>query len=366
VASVDPSLTTTTSKSGIVDARERLEAARQPALAVVAAHRDRDARPGAGAGAVPGEAAGDRVERRLGAAPAVDEAEVPVVDVVATAVPLVGPGEDERARAARAHRGGDLPLEDGRLLVLAVAAAVEADLRHHERLVAGLVVQAREVGLERVPVLEVDVEGVEVDERELEVLRRREVDVGDQPAGVLVLRRAVQALEEPLRAPAPVPAGDRSGDLVADRVRQDRRVAGDAADLLADALLDGARRRAVVEERDVLLPRQAGHDEQPVLGGLVEEPPRWRRVGPDRVDAGLAHRPEVAGDHGRGGELGPVGARCEGPVGDPADLQLAVPAVQEASADAGPGRSRRVVGGGVFRHGRTGDPLPLTAIAPFP
>ena len=47
----------------------------------------------------------------FGAPVAVDEPEVPVVDVDAAAVPLVGPGEDERARAARRVRCAQLPLE---------------------------------------------------------------------------------------------------------------------------------------------------------------------------------------------------------------------------------------------------------------
>src|SRR5437763_441062 len=59
-------------------------------------------------------------------------AEVPVVDVVAAAVPLVGPGEDEGAGAARREGQPHLPLQRRRLARLAVASAVESYLGDDE------------------------------------------------------------------------------------------------------------------------------------------------------------------------------------------------------------------------------------------
>ena len=58
--------------------------------------------------------------------------------------------------------------------VVAVAAAVEPDLRHEQRPVAGEVLQAGEIGLEPLARLEIDVEADEVEERQLEVLGRRD------------------------------------------------------------------------------------------------------------------------------------------------------------------------------------------------
>ena len=78
-----------------------------------------------------GEGAPDRLERLLRLALAVDEPEGPVVDLEAAAVPLVGPGEHERARAAGGERGAHLPVERARLRGLAVPERVEAGLGEH-------------------------------------------------------------------------------------------------------------------------------------------------------------------------------------------------------------------------------------------
>src|SRR3712207_8602963 len=59
--------------------------------------------------------------------------------------------------------------------------------------------------------------------------------------------------------------------------------------LFRSALLDRALRRAVVEERHVLLPGEAGHDVESVLLGEVEDPARRGRVRAHGVDAALGH-----------------------------------------------------------------------------
>ena len=134
-----------------------------------------------------------RGEGRLRPPFAVDETEVPVVDVDAAPMPLVRPGEDERARAARRVRCAQLPLEQPRLDVDSVAAAVEADLGDQQRPLAGDVVEARQVRLERSVGLEVDVEADKVEEGQLQVLGGRVVDVGDE-------RSRVDAASPPSRA----------------------------------------------------------------------------------------------------------------------------------------------------------------------
>jgi hypothetical protein len=86
-------------------------------------------------------------------------------------MPLVGPAEQECARAARLERGLELPRQALRLHGIFVAAAVEADLGHQERPLAAQVVQSQEIVGEALPRLEVDVEADEIEERELEELR---------------------------------------------------------------------------------------------------------------------------------------------------------------------------------------------------
>ena len=73
------------------------------------------------------------------------------------------------------------------LLQLAVPQRVHAQLAEHERLVADEVLQPEQVAAERLAVVQVDVERGEVEERQVEVLGRREVGVGDQPVRVGLL-----------------------------------------------------------------------------------------------------------------------------------------------------------------------------------
>ena len=65
------------------------------------------------------------------------------------AMPLVRPGEDERTGGAELVRRLQLAAQDPRLTLLPVARTVQADLGEDERAVAGEVLQAREVVLER-------------------------------------------------------------------------------------------------------------------------------------------------------------------------------------------------------------------------
>src|SRR4029450_1476065 len=72
----------------------------------------------------PAERLLDSGQRRLRLPFAVGEAEVPVLDVVTPAMPLVGPREDERSRAPRRERRRDLPAEGKGLVAEPVPAAV--------------------------------------------------------------------------------------------------------------------------------------------------------------------------------------------------------------------------------------------------
>src|SRR5207244_11312598 len=89
-----------------------------------------------------------RAQRWLGRPIGARQAEGPGLAVVTVPVPLVRPGEHERPGASRRHRRADLPIEGLRLGVLAVAQAVETQLAHEERPVAGEVLQPGEIGLE--------------------------------------------------------------------------------------------------------------------------------------------------------------------------------------------------------------------------
>ena len=71
-----------------------------------------------------------RVQRGFWTAVAARETERPVVDLGASAKPLVRPGEYERAGAPGRKDRADLPVERLRLRVLAVPKAVQPRLGH--------------------------------------------------------------------------------------------------------------------------------------------------------------------------------------------------------------------------------------------
>ena len=158
--------------------------------------------------------------------------------------------------------------------------------------------ESREVSLEAVSLLEVDVEREQVEKRQIEILRRRVVDVGDQPAGIGVLDGFVQALEVALDRSAAKPPGERRLDLVAERVAKDRRMAGDRRDLVPHDPFEIRRILAISEISRVLLGRKSDHDLEAMVLGRVEQGPRRHRVrDADGVYPGLDHQREVPVDH---------------------------------------------------------------------
>jgi hypothetical protein len=240
-------------------------------------------------------------------------------------VPLVGPGEDEGARAARREGRADLPLERPGLRGQAVPLRVEADLAQEQRLLPRQVLEPRQVRIEAVGRLEIDVEADEVQEGQIQVLGRRVVDVGDEPARVLRLGRAVQPLQETLHRPPAVPPHHRGRDLAADRVAQNRGVAGAGGHGGAHAVLDDDGQPRVIEEGDVLLPRNPDHDPQALPVSRLQQPRRRHGIGADRVET-LGRDPlQVALDLLPVVELVAGVIRPEGAVGDPAHPERLAP-----------------------------------------
>ena len=194
-------------------------------------------------------------EGGLRSAVAPRQAELPVLDVVAPPVPLVCPREDEEPGAPGRERRPHLPVQHVSLRGRTVPPAVQPELGHDDRAIAGQVVETGQVGLQALPRLEVHVEADHVEERQFQVLGRGVVHVRDERPRVLGLDRAIQLLQVALDATPAVPPDDRAGNLVADRVPENGRMAGACRDARAHALLDGRGAGGVVEEGDVLLPR---------------------------------------------------------------------------------------------------------------
>ena len=168
-------------------------------------------------------------------------------------MPLVRPGEDERAGAACGEGSSHLPVEHLRLGLLAVPERVEAELAHEEGMVAGDGLQPGEIGLQPILGFEVHVERDEVEERELEILRGRVVHIRDEPVWILLLDRSPHRLEVALDAAPAEPAHGRGRDLVPKGVAEDRGMTRDGTDLIAHQALEVRRALGVGQVARVLL-----------------------------------------------------------------------------------------------------------------
>ena len=309
----------------VVQAPQALEAVADRTRPVVGAHDDRHPRqtPVLREGRLEHRLP-DSGQGRLGSPVATGETEVPVLDVEAASVPLVGPAEHEAPRRAGGERGAHLPAQRSGLRRHAVPPTVEPDLRHDQGTVAGEVLKAREIRRQAPRRLEIHVEADQVDEGQLEVFGGRIVDVGDQRGGILGPGHVTEPRQELLHAAATVPAHDWGRDLVPDRVAEDGGMPGAAANASPDALRDGRTARAVVEEGDVLLPGQADHHAESVALGQVEQPPGGYGVRADGVEAVGGDRGEVTLRPLAPAVLVAAGIGPEGAVRDSADPELFV------------------------------------------
>src|SRR5438046_4863639 len=75
------------------------------------------------------------------------QTKIPVVDVLATSVPFVGPSIDKCPRAACGEGLSYLPVQVSSLRLASIPVAVESDFRYQQRTIACEVLQPREIGL---------------------------------------------------------------------------------------------------------------------------------------------------------------------------------------------------------------------------
>src|SRR5687768_179810 len=94
------------------------------------------------------------------------------------APPLVGPGESDRATRAFFERRADLHRSERRLSIFSFPNAVGPRLGDEQRLVTGNVLKAGQIRAQLVLAMQVDVEGADVEERQVQELGGREVHVG--------------------------------------------------------------------------------------------------------------------------------------------------------------------------------------------
>ena len=169
---------------------------------------------------------------------------------------------------------------------------------------------------------EIDVEAGKIQERKLQILGGRIIDVGDEAVGVLGFRSIVKAFEEAFQFAAAMPAHNGSRNLVANGVAKNRRMAGAGADLSPHHLFNGTSAPAIIKKGHRAFNRQPGHDPQPVLLRCVQQPARRRRVRANSVHPVGGHPSKIALHHLRLRELLALLIGAKGAVSDSADIQL--------------------------------------------
>ena len=259
----------------------------------------------------------------------VDHPERPVVDHLAAAPPFVGPRIRDRPAGALAEGGAHLHGGEFGLSVQSLADAVGAGLGDEQRQRPGDVLQPRQVTPQLRLVVQVDVERAHVEERQLEVLGGREVDVGEQDVGRRGLGLVVQFAQEALDPALAVPADDGRWNLVAEGGHQHRRVIAQFVDAVDHRAADPAHGLRVVEEGDVLRPRQADHDPKAGLLRQVEDGPAGQGVDPHSVDAERPHLREVGGHLAERRELVATRVRGKRAVGHALGKELFAPGGEE-------------------------------------
>src|SRR5207249_566682 len=227
----------------------------------------------------------------------VGETKGPVVNILPASIPVFGPREDKGARAPTSERAFDLAPEEVGLFLAAIPETVEADFAQDHRTVPGDRMQPRDVGLERVPFFEIDVERDQIQEFQPQVLGGREIDVGDEAARILVLDDLVESAEVPFDSRGTEPPHELWRDLVAQGVAQQRRVPGDGPDLLPNELLEVGSTLAIDQIADIPLSGEPDHHTESIAFGDIEQWPGRHRENTNGVDSGCGHLSEVLPDH---------------------------------------------------------------------
>ena len=285
----------------------------------------------------------DGEEGSLGLALARGEAHLPVVDLDTAAKPVVGEAEDEDAGDPVLKAGFDLPGEDFAFLLLAFAPRIDPGLADDEGARVGDHLQAGEIIFEGAPLVQVDVEAMEVDVARAQKFRCREIAKGAEAFGVDGFGFRHEFIDEFRHATWSAPAHDIAGDFVHHAKREHGRMPrAQRHGVTHGGAGVGARRRRIQKE-EVLSPRNVHEHFQPVFLREVEEPVRRHVIDPQRIGAEFADAREVQERLLARGVGFARGVGGERPVSDAARVELGLAEPEELSihADACRGNVRR-------------------------
>ena len=140
--------------------------------------------------------------------------------------------------------------------------AVYAGFGQEERFVASEILKARQICAQILLAVEIHVERRHIEKRQIEVFRRRVVDVCEQTVWRAGFGFSVDVTEKPLDTVSSLPSHDRGRDLIAKRDERDTRMRFQHAHLRNDIAPDAGAELLVIQERDVLGPGNADHETQ--------------------------------------------------------------------------------------------------------
>ena len=179
--------------------------------------------------------------------------------------------------------------------------------------------EAGQIGTQLRLAMQIHVERDDIQKRQLEVFGRRVVDIGAQTVGRRILRHLVQLPQKPLHPHTAKPPCHGGRHFVPESEEQHGGVAAQTADGGLHLPPDTTAQSTVIEKRQMLRPRHAHHQTEPVAGRFIDQR-RWRQgVEPHRVEPELRDGPEIARDLLRRRKLPVLRVRSEGPVTHPLD-----------------------------------------------
>src|SRR6266436_3396499 len=235
-------------------------------------------------------------------------------------MPFIRPGKDKCPSAAAREGAPYLPFKRISLDLLTVSSAVQTDLRQQQWTVTSKGLQTCKVGFECVPRFEIYVEAEKIEEREFQKFSCRKIHISNKRLGIFSLCHAIKLLYEPLDSPAPKPAYNSGRNFIAHCIAKHRRVTGTLPYGLAHACFNCTGSPRIIQEGDVLFPRQSHHDSQVGALRCIQKPTRRDIVGPDSVDPVRNHGLEILSNPCWVRIFGAVLAGAKGTIRDTPDI----------------------------------------------
>ena len=253
---------------------------------------------------------------------------------MSAAEPLIRPGIDNRAGETPANNAFDVPAQHLRLLLLGMPNRIHAEFTKDERLVVGQILKARQIAIEIILPVQVDIECHEVAVLRQEILGGRIAGVGEKRARVFLAADVDQLLDEFRNLPRTQPAHHGRRDFIADQITKDGRMPCVFAHPVANRLLRLVADFRVVEKLQMLSPWNRDQRPNPPRCAQIQEPARRHIVNAHKVHARLDHHVEILGSRLGSPKVVTLRIRRERPIGHPLDEKLFIPLEEKLGAHA--------------------------------